>query len=129
MDEKIITSLDMMPYTEEAAQRDLARLKELFGETGAHGWEEILKEGRYYIVNLMLWYDLLRESYLKNDAEIRKLREALAFYGDKKNHCLRLGRDAEHFFKGSEVAYDMGKRARVALGAAPAPEKEGDGRF
>ena len=56
--------------------------------------------------------------------EIRKLREALAFYADKKNHCLRLGRDAEHFFKGSEVAYDMGKRARVALGAAPAPESE-----
>ena len=57
-------------------------------------------------------------------AEIRRLREALAFYGDKKNHCLRFGRDAEHFFKGSEVAYDMGKRARVALGAAPAPETE-----
>ena len=49
-------------------------------------------------------------------AEIRRLREALAFYGDKKNHCLRFGRDAEHFFKGSEVAYDMGKRARAALG-------------
>ena len=31
-------------------------------------------------------------------AEIRRLREALAFYGDKKNHCLRFGRDAEHFF-------------------------------
>ena len=117
MDKKIITSLDMMPYTEETAQRDLARLKELFGETGAHGWEEILKEGRYYIVNLMLWYDLLRESYLKNDAEIRKLREALAFYADDKMYDWH---DKEMGVSYTEL--DRGKRARVALGLEPAPE-------
>ena len=69
------------------------------------------------------------ETYHKQVTEIRSLREALAFYADITNHCLRMMNREEFekqgsFIGGSKVSRDMGKRARVALGLEPAPETE-----
>ena len=50
-------------------------------------------------------------------AEIRRLREALAFYGDDKMYDWH---DKEMGVSYTEL--DRGKRARVALGLEPAPE-------
>ncbi len=54
----MIDSIDLMPFTDEKAKLYLDEVNSLFCENNQN-WDDVLKNAQYYIVNLILWHNLM----------------------------------------------------------------------